>query len=746
MKKLTAMTLIGMAILAMPYIKTLIETSAPHPAHGAGNQQIENSLQFGFRSLRFEDASILKQEAIRSFRDMLLAANVNRPQDAIRRIITETRESEQRLRQADEYLSRSTERKSTKPRLLIDLLAGLATVIAVLTSEIGPNNGGMKSPGGPTLKTNRNLHPTVEMVNQEGVAPTVWDIPNLADIAEQRLIDDLNDLFNRSAQKLENLVKGAKRRYRRSIPTTKVAISRQIIIHQDLKDHAQTRKAATQPDIQSIGYMLAKDALIILVKVPFIDRKRKVVQELYDLPSVTFNTKNGNRRFYKKEHFVKHNLDELKQCKRKRRLYMCAEQAPKYKGPSTCIEALFQQHSPKIKSLCKLELQKQGIPALQFGNHDLTVANAPTVNDRCGYSQEDMTNPGRMTTEVKSNCSNKRPEKTLPPLTLNQAARVAEHLLHFQTGSKIIVIQVPAMRKLVNENFQIPEFWDYDKEVQVKDTTEKVIFMSVILALMMMTAYGGYYATQTCQKRRQEAPLTEQRPGSMESLDVRSQFSGNSQKGIFPASPPPTLCELATTHKHQRDQGLVDGQSQGREDVPRAQPRQAQTHDGLAARVVRTESRQDGYVRIEPPAQALFLSLRESNEREKGRDERKGKESRRLVEENEWPPLVPNEATRRQSRRRGILPPTPTYAGIRTRLTPPHTEGRRKAYKASPLPLPQVSPLWNALDEGGAGSWAPPRAEPWRIPLRTRSDGRKLSDGTGESEGGSLFARVNEQK
>lgn len=514
-------------------------------------------ISFGSYTNRYEVLKGKKEEAMAQFNSTLIELKIADRVNITKRVIRRTERSQQRLQQAQQQLQ-TLINFSERDKRFAGVLLGLAGTVLAIGSAIYQSQQVTKLAEDIGRVDHRVDMVVMSLRKLEAAINQALELEK-AEIMEERLVYEINGIFDHSAEQIESLVNGIYAVRSHKLHPTVVPPQDMVVITKEITKHTKATKHSTvfntnrHLEDYPLSYILKDKGLIVLVHVPFVSDGQQMVRKLYHLQSAKLHLGKqffdyyGEEKYFsvniKEEVFASHTVEDLLACNKIGTMYICTEQTIMHKTPATCIEALFRLDTEKVKAICQRKHLNDEVHAFGVGPTTFVTTKSDTARRKCNNGEtKDYNLRSNREVDVPRGCIVRTDDYIVaPPLTPTTAIRVATHTLSFrQTELKGIAVYSPRM--LMNKTTDDLQLGPAVDDSSYTSSNQNM-FIGVIIAVILVVATGMISLACYRRVRRRQAKdaRRERRPPDCESTPIGPQLSGIGRVQ-FPASPPPTLC------------------------------------------------------------------------------------------------------------------------------------------------------------------------------------------------------------
>ena len=564
------------------------------------------AVQISFSSYknRYDELEEAKNGAMAQFNATLVKLNMADRVNITKRVIRRTERSQQRLKQAQQQLQ-TLINFSERDKRFAGVLLGLAGTVVAIGSAIYQSQQVTKLAEN-IGRVDHRVEMVVESLKKLEAAITQALDLEKAEIMEERLVYEINGIFDHSAEMIESLVNGIYAVRSHKLHPTVVPPHDMVVITEEITKHTKATKHSTvfstnrHLEDYPLSYILKDSGMIVLVHVPFVADGQQMIRKLYHLQSAKFQLGNQFFDYYdeekyfsvnvKEEVFASHTVEDLLACQKVGTTYICTEQTIMHKTPATCIESLFRLDTDRVKAICKKRHINDQLHAFGVGPTTFVTTKSDKARRNCNKGHtEDYALRRNKEIDIQRGCIIRTDDYIVaPPLTPTTAIRIATHTLSFrQTELKGYAVYSPTMNKST-DGLQLGPTVPYSS--YAGSNQFEIIGIGAALILVIAAGLISLACYRRVRRRQAKDARRERRPPDCESTPIGPQLSGIGRVQ-FPASPPPTLCRsgydltaVAVSQGERPDQ-------QWQDDVQHARVQQARAHGRPPTRRVRGAGR-----------------------------------------------------------------------------------------------------------------------------------------------------------
>ena len=248
---------------------------------------------------RFEELQGVKKDTMAAFNKSISTLRINDADLTFKRVLRRTQRSEDRLGEAHQHLMTLIAFTVRKKRFL-GMLLGFSGAIIAVGSAIYQANQVTKLANSIGRVDHRVSMVVASQRLLEDAIKQALDVEK-AEIMEERLIYEINEVYDHSAEMMERLIEGiyAVRNHRLHPtvlpPSDMVEITKRIDKTKKTTGHSTVFEPKSHLEDYPISYVLKERGLIILLHVPFVTDGQQMVRRLDHLPAAKFQS---NTDFY----------------------------------------------------------------------------------------------------------------------------------------------------------------------------------------------------------------------------------------------------------------------------------------------------------------------------------------------------------------------------------------------------------------------------------------------------------------
>ena len=530
------------------------------------------TISFAEYTDRYQQLQATKATMMAEFEAALNEMNVKDVKNITTRVLRRTQRSDLRLQTAQQNLQLLIE-LAIRAKRFAGVLLGLTGAVVAVGSAIYQAHQVTRLANDIGRVDHRVTMVVESQRKLENAIRQALELEK-AEIMEERLVYELNGIYDHSAEMIESLITGiyAVRDHRLHPavlpPQDLVEITKAVTDHKKKTGHATVFQTKLHLEDYPVSYILKEKGLIVLVHVPFVSDGEQMVRKLYHLQSAKFQSGksffdyHGDEKYFsineKEEVFASHTVEDLMACQKAGTTYICTEQTMMHKTPATCVEALFRLDSDKVKDTCNKTHLGDKLKAFAVGPTTFVATESDTTRRTCNGNTKDYAVQANQQVQVHRGCIIRSDDYIIaPPLTPTTPIRVAQHTLRFRmTELPGFAAYSPVLNFSTDALSMGPVV---ETSSYMEDNDDKIIAgLGAALVLIIFAGLGSCFCYRRHRRRQAKDARRERRPRRCESTPIRPRLPGNG-RFHFPASPPPTLCRTGNASRIVTAEGVGSG-------------------------------------------------------------------------------------------------------------------------------------------------------------------------------------------